>query len=236
MRSPSRQMAGVFAASGAIVAIAILLLFYQLREASERSETFTFTVWFVIFQVFVFFGGMTQAAFRAGATTTVVPVRAAFLTTIPVYNVVALATVGLFNFVLLPQQQASPNTYYTIAVAETLLWLALVVVLRVVYIVHHTAHSEAATSRANIDAMLVTCDRIRAATDANGWPSSQSLRTLAEQIRFSEGLRRNENLATEVNARLAEAETIAMAGGDDASKKTIERIVREISVMATRRG
>lgn len=236
MRSPSRQMAGVIAASGSIVAVVTLLLFYQFRDAVDRSETFSFTVWFVTFQVFVFFGGLTLTAYRAGATSTAVPVRLAFLTTVPFYNAVALATVGLFNFVLLPQQYASPNAYYTIAVAETLLWLTFVVFLRVVDITHHAAHSEAATSRANIDAMLVTCDRIRAATDANGWPISQSLRMLADQIRFSEGLRRNESLATEVNVRLTEVEAIVMADGDYASQKTLERIVKEISIMTTRRG
>lgn len=236
MRAPSRQMAGVISASGCIVAVVVLLLFYQLRDATERSETFSFTVWFVVFQVFVFFGGLTLTAYRSGSTHTAMPVRVASLTTIPLYNVVALATVGLFNFILFPQQYASPNAYYTIAVAETLLWLAFVIILRVVDIAHHSAHSEAATSRTNIDAMLVTCDRIRAATDANGWPINQALRTLAEQIRFSEGLRRNESLATEVNARLAEVEAIAMTGDDDASRKTLERIVREISIMTTRRG
>lgn len=236
MRSPSRQMAGVIAASGFIVAVAILLLFYQLRDAAERSETFLFTVWFVIFQVFVFFGGLTLTAYRTGNTHTAVPVRVAFLTTIPLYNVAALATVGVFNFVLLPQQYASPNAYYTIAVAETLLWIALVVILRVVDIAHHAAHSEAAASRANIDVMLVTCDRIRAASDSNGWPTSQSLRMLTDRIRFSEGLRRNDSLATEMNARLDEAEAIAMAGGDDSAQKTLERIVKEISIMTTRKG
>ena len=59
---------------------------------------------------------------------------------------------------------------------------------------------------------------------------------LADQIRFSEGLRRNESLATEVNVRLTEVEAIVMADGDDASQKTLERIVKEISIMTTRRG
>lgn len=229
-------MAGVIAASGFIVAVVALLLFYQLRDVAERTETFFFTVWFVIFQLFVFFGSLTLTAYRAGATRTAMPVRIVFLITTPLYNVLALVTVGLFNFVLLPQQYASPNIYHTIAVAETLLWLAFVIILRVVDIAHHVAHSEAATSRANIDVMLVTCDRIRAASDANGWSISKSLCVLAEKIRFSEEFRRNYGLATEINVRLSEAEAIAMADGDDAAQKALERIMKEILVMTTRRG
>ena len=229
-------MAGVFATSGCIVAAVTLLLFYQLRDAAERSETFSFTVWFVILQEVVFFGGLALTAFRTGVTSTAVPVRAAHLTTIVLYNVVALATVGIFNFVLLPQRHASPNAYYTIAVAETGLWLALLVVLRVVDIAHHAAHGEASMARTGVDEMLVTCDRVRAASESHGWRLGQAIRDLADRIRFSEGLRRNGSLAAELTGRLDELEEIATAGGDENAQKTAERMVKEISIMATRRG
>lgn len=228
-------MAGVFALAGCIGAAVTLLLFYQLRDAPARSETFTFTVWFVVFQEALFFGSLALTAFRSGRTSTAVPVRIGYLTTVVLYNFVALATVALFNLVLLPHH-AGPKTYYTVAIAETGLWLALLVILQVVDIAHHASHREAEVMRSGVDQMLVTCDRLRALSEAHGWRLAQPLRELAERIRFSEGLRRNGSLVEEVSGRLDELEALAGAGGDDSAQKAAERLVKEISIMATRRG
>jgi hypothetical protein len=235
MRTPGQKMARVFALAGCIVAAVTLLLFYQLRDAPARSEAFTFTVWFVVFQEALLFGSLALTALRSGGTSTVVPVRIGYLTTVVLYNLVALATVAIFNLVLLPQH-AGPKTYYTVAIAESGLWLALLVTLQVVDIVHHASHREAEIMRDTVEQLLLTCDRIRALSDAQGWQLSQSLRELAERTRFSEGLRRNTSLVEEVSRRLDELETLVTGGGDDAAQKAAERLVKEVSIMATRRG
>lgn len=235
MRSPGWQAAGVFALAGCIVAAVTLLLFYQLSDASARSETFTFTVSFVVFQEAVLFGSLALTASRSRRTSTAVPVRMGYLTTVVLYNLIALATAALFNFLLLPQH-ASPKTYYTVAIAETGLWLALLVILRLVDIAHHASHRQAELMRGGVDTMLLTCDRVRALSETHGWRLAQSLRELAERIRFSEGLRRNGSLVQEVSGRLDQLETLVSAGGDDSAQKAAERLVKEISIMATRRG
>ena len=235
MRTPGRQMAGVFALAGCIVAAVTLLLFYQFRDAPARSETFTFTVWFVVFQEALFFVSLALTAFCSGRTSTAVPVRIGYLTTIVLYNLVALATVALFNVALLPLHTGA-KVYYAVAIAETGLWLALMVILQVVDIAHHASHREAEVMRGDIDLMLVTCDRLWGLSEAHGWRLAQPLREMAERIRFSEGLRRNGSLVEEVSSRLGELETLAKAGGDDAAQKAAERLVKEIAIIATRRG
>jgi hypothetical protein len=234
MRPPRRQSAGVFALAGCIVATVTLLLFYQLRDAPARSETFNFTMWFVVFQEALFFGSPAVTALYLGRTSAAEPVRIGYLTTVVLYNLIALATVALFNLVLLPQH-ADPKTYYTVAIAETGLWLALLVIMQLVDIAHQTSHREAEVMRGDIDRMLLTCDRLRAVSEAHGWRLAQ-LRELAERIRFSEGLRRNGSLVEEVWGRLDELERLASAGGDDAAHKAAERLVTEIAIVATRRG
>jgi hypothetical protein len=82
----------------------------------------------------------------------------------------------------------------------------------------------------------VTCDRIRALGEIQGWRLAQPLRELAERIRFSEGLRRNGSLVEELSRHLDELETLAGVGGDDSAQKAAERLVTEISIMATRRA
>lgn len=235
MKNPGWQAAAIFALAGGIVAAVTLLLFYQLSDASTRGETFGFTVSFVVFQEAVLFGSLALTASRSSRTSTAVPVRMGYVTTVVLYNVTALATVALFNFFLLPQD-ASPKTYYTVAIAETGLWLALLVTLRLVDIAHHALHRQAERMRGGVDTMLLRCDRVRALTEVHGWRIAQSLRELAERIRFSEGLRRNGRLVEEVSGRLDELETLASAGGDDSAQKAAERLVQEISIMATRRG
>jgi len=229
------QAAGVFAIAGGIVAAVTLLLFYQLSDASARGETFGFTVSFVVFQEAVLFGSLALSASRSGRTSTALPVRMSYVTTVVLYNFTALATVALFNFLLVPQH-ASPKVYYTVAIAETGLWLALLVTLRLVDIAHYTSHRQAELMRGGIDTMVLTCDRVRALSDTHGWRLAPSLRELAERIRLSEGLRRNSRLVEEVSARLSELETLAGAGGDDSAQEAAERLVQQISIMATRRG
>ncbi len=150
MKTLERQMAGVFALVGCIIAAVTLLLFYQLRDAPARSETFTFTVWFVVFQEVLFFAVLALRVSCSGRTLTAVPVRIAYLTSVVLYNLVALATVALFNLVLLPQH-ADSRTYYTVAIAETGLCLALLTILQVVDIAHHASHRQAEVMRGGVD-------------------------------------------------------------------------------------
>jgi hypothetical protein len=235
MKTARCEMSGVLAVVGCIVAAVTLLLFYELCDPSARSETFTFTVWFVVFQEALFFGSLALIGFRWDDASTAAPVRIGYLTSVVLYNLLGLATVVLFNLALLPQH-ARPKTYYTVAVAETGLWVALAVILRVVSITRRTSHREAETSRSGVDRMLVTCDRIRALGESHGWRLAAPLHELAERIRFSEGLRRNRSLLDEVSRRLDQLEVVASGAGDESAEKTAERLVRELSIMATRRG
>jgi hypothetical protein len=235
MRTPAQQQSRVFALAGCMVIAVTLLLFYQLYDAHARTDTFTFTVWFVVFQEALFFGSLALISLRSARTSTAVAVRIGYHTTVVLYNLVALVTVALFNSVLLPQH-ASPESYYTVTIAETGLLLTLLVILPAVNIAHHASHREAEVMRSVVDQMLVTCDRLRALTEAHGWRLTQSLRELGERIRFSEGLRLNGDLVVEVSSRLDDLETLTSAGGDEAAQKAVERLVKELTIMAMRRG
>ena len=235
MTMPEHQKASVFAFTGCIVVAVTLLLLYQVFDTIIYGETFTFTIWFIIFQEVLLFGALSITGFLSGRTTTAVPIRISYLTSVVLFNFVALVTVILFNCALFIGVVKS-KTYYWVAISETGLWLSLLLLLRGANIVHQFSHRQAEDIRGLVDQLLIHCDRIRVISLSHGWRLNGSLRELSDQIRFSEGLRRNLSLTEEVSNRLNELEKLVNAEQEDIGQKEAEQTVKEITILASRRG
>ena len=231
-------MSVVFVLAGAVVMAVTLFLFYQLREPELRRDTFEFTAWFVLAQEAVLFGGLAFLAARAGVSRTAAPVRGSYITTIVLYNAVAVGTVLLFNTLILPLGIASANTYYTTCVAESGLAVAALLFMQIVGVADRFGHSEAQASRANLDDLVRACERVQSVAESNGVARelTASFRSLSNQIRFSEGLRRDAALVAEVDMRVAHVEQIVSRGMDDDSIAKAAVLVREVQAIAGRRG
>lgn len=235
MKEPGTKIAGIFALAGAIVSATIVVLFYQLRVPAERSITFSFTAWFTTLQSVLFFGSLALVSLSRGAEKPIVPARASLVTSTVLYNIVALATILAFNVWLLPDI-ARPATYYTIGGAETALWVALVVLLRMVGIVHQASHAEAIATRQGVETLTAACDRIVAAAEAGGWQISQQLRDLSDRIRFSEGIRRNAEVAADVRSRLGRLEQVVASRANTDGQASASQLLTELRALAARRG
>ncbi len=240
MSDGERHMSLVFPLAGAVIMAVTLFLFHQLREPELRSDTFEFTKWLVLAQEAALFGGLDFVAAQAGASRTAAPVWGSYITIIVLYNAVAVGTVLLFNIWMLPPSVASANTYYTICIAESGL-AAVLVLIQVVGITARSRHSESQASRHNVDDLVHSCERCKrvlSVAEANGATRelAASLRELPRQLRFSEGLRQNPILASDVGLRLAHLEQHANESMDDESTEKAVGLVREIQALAGRRG
>ena len=233
-----RRMSVVFLLAGAVTIAVTFFLFQQLRQPDLRSETFEFTKWFILTQEAVLFGALAFVAAQAGISRTPVPVRGSYITIIVLYNSAAVATVLLFNVVTLPSGLTSANTYYTICIAESGLAVAALVLMQVVGIAARSGHSDAQASRRNADDLIQSCERVLSVVESNGVARelAASLRELPRQLRFSEAIRRDPLLASDVDMRLAHLEQLASEGMDDESSVKAAALVREIKALARRRG
>lgn len=233
MNNPGKQAARVFTYSGGIIIAVTLLLMYQLSDAHSRGETFTFTLAFISFQEALFFGALAFNSLNSAKESTTIPLRFAYVTIIVFYNFIATMTVILFN--VLPYfQSINSKIYYTITIAETGLCLALMAILRIVDITHNNSHLAAEHARSNIELMLYACDRIFAFNQIHKWKLTDQLQQLTERIRFSEGLRRNKQLATELLDLLDELESLISVGGNSDAEKRAEQLANTILTNANR--
>jgi len=146
------------------------------------------------------------------------------------YNVAAVVTMIVFNLVL--PQYRTPRTYYSINGAVTALAVALILLLQLVTVAHTRGHLEAATTRSNVEHLVRSCDSIREKSKLNGW--NLNVVKLSEQIRFSEGLRRDPSLAQQVADRLARLEYMTDEMINENSRDEAQRIVREVESLAGR--
>lgn len=218
MNNPGKQAARVFTLTGGSIIAITLLLMYQLSEVQSRSETFAFTVAFISLQEVLFFGTLAWNAHSSARNNVALPVRLAYFSTIVLYNCIATITVILFNLVPFFQSTHS-NIYYTMALSETGLCFAVIVVLRLVDIAHKHSHFKAEQARSHIDLMLDTCDRIFTFNQIHKWNLAGLVLQLAEGIRFSEGLRRNSQFATELLDLLSELESLIRTGGNEEAEQ-----------------
>ncbi|MBI3714121.1 MAG: hypothetical protein HY253_14330 [Burkholderiales bacterium] len=235
MNNSGQQAARVFTYSGGIIIAVTLFLMYQLSEAHNRGETFTFTLAFISFQEALFFGTLAYNSLNSASGTATTPLRFAYVTTIVFYNFIATMTVILFT--VLPYfQNIASKIYYTITIAETGLCLALMVILRIVDITHNNSHLAAEQARSNIELMLYACDRIFAFNQIHRWKLAGVLQQLAERIRFSEGLRRNKQLSAELLDLLDELESLIKTGGNDDAEQRAEQLANIILTNASRQA
>ena len=233
MNNPGKSAAQTLALVGGIMVALTLLLMYQLSEAQSRSETFTFTVVFLCVQEVLFFGTLACNSLYNAKNTSNFPLQLAYVSSIVLYNFIAIITVILFSFVPYLLNGHS-NIYITIALTETGLCLALIVILRMVDIAHRHSHLDASQARNNIELMLHTCDRIFALNHIHKWKLADLLHQVAERIRFSEGLRRNRQLCAELLALLNELELLITASGNDDAEQRAAQLANTILVYASR--
>jgi hypothetical protein len=220
----------ILGATGLIAAAVEVFLFYALREPLHRSNTFAFTTWYCAFQIVMLFGALLYAAIRDGHPGSIVPVNSAVVTIVFACNVLAVVTVVIFNLIL--PQYSTPRTYYSVSLAETALGIATVILIQAAGVAHQVGHMQAVATREAVQELASTCDRIATAATVHGW----SLDSAADDIRFSEGVRRNPALAEEVSRRLMKLEALAGATADDSVRAEADKIVNEIKVLAARRG
>ena len=235
MKAAGRQVGWVFAVAGAIVMADTSFLFYQLRESQLRSEAFSFTVGFVLFQEFLLFGSLVYVSLSAGRSSTPVPVRIGYVTVILFCFIIALITILVFNLFLLPRY-ASSHTYYTILIARTGLAILMLGLIHVVGIVQRGAHRESELKRARVEELVTACDRIRAVCGIHGWQIEQSCSRLGEQIRFCEGLRRNQLLMDEMATKVGQLEALVQTQKQNGESAQAMQLVKEIAILASRRS
>jgi hypothetical protein len=221
----------ILAAAGLLLAVVVLFLFYGVSEPSSRSETFSFTAWFSASQVVLLFTALIYTTIKDGRPGSVIPVNSATVVATFIYNVVAVMTMLLFTQFLLPHRSSS-RTYYVMCIAELGIAVAYAVLLQLVAVAHQVGHTEALKSRATIDSLLKACDVISCNAASGGW--MLDLRHCAELIRFSEGLRRDPALASEVDQLLAEIEVLTKSAPQEPALGEAKKLIGGIEALAKR--
>lgn len=235
MKAAARHVGWVLVVAGAIVMADTAFLFYQLRDSQLRSETFSFTVGFVLFQELLLFGSLVYISLSAGRSSTPVPVRIGYVTVVVFCLITALMIILVSNLFLLPRYVSS-HTYYTILIARTGTAILMLGLIHIVGIVQRAAHRESELKRAKVEDLLTACDRIRALCGIHGWQIEQSCGRLGEEIRFCEGLRRNQLLVDEISLKLGQLEALAQTRKQNEGTAQATQLVKEISMLASRRG
>jgi hypothetical protein len=230
---PRIKGVAILAVSGLLLVAVVLFLFYGISEPYSRSETFPFTAWFSAGQVIFLFAALIYTAIKDGHPGSVIPVNSATVVATFLYNVVAVLTVLLFTQLLLPHR-SSARTYYVICVAELGIAAAYVVMFQLVAVAHNLGHTDALESRATIDDLLRKCDAISCNAASEGW--ALDFRRCAEHIRFSEGLRRDSTLPSEVNRLLGELEVLTRSGPDESALGQAKKLIIGIEALAKHRN
>ena len=230
---PRVKGVAILAASGLLLTAVILFIFYGISVPLSRSETFRFTAWFSAAQVLLLFSSLIYTAIKDGRPGSVIPVNSATVIATFIYNVAAVLTMLLFTLYLLPRY-SSARTYYVICIAELGIAAAYLVLLQLVAIAHKVGHTEALDSRPTIDGLIRKCDAISGNACSVGW--RLDMRHCTEQIRFSEGLRRNPTLPSEIARLLEELEALTNAAPEEPAIRNAQRLMSGIEALAQRRN
>lgn len=235
MKNSAIQIAVSYCLAGIILSATTLVLFYNLSNETNRSETFTFTVGLVLFQEFLLFGSLTFTSLFVNKILTPVPVITGYFSSVLIYNVISIITIVLFEFSK-AYLNISPHIYYTIAIAEIGIWLSFVVLLRLAGIAYNFSHFGSETKHSSIQEMISACGRLQENIELHGWKFSELLNQLADRIRFSEGIRRDQNLFNEVSNQLKTLEMLTKNCGDDLTQKKISNMVEELLILTKHRA
>jgi hypothetical protein len=230
---PRIKGVSILAVAGLLATAVVLFLFYGIAEPSTRSESFSFTAWFSAVQVILLFSSLIYAAIKDGRPGSVIPVNSATVVVTFIYNVIAALTILLFTQVLLPHR-SSARTYYVICIAELGAALAYAILLQLVSVARHASDAEATQSRAGVDVLLRKCGVISSNAAMGGW--TLDLERCSEVIRFSEGLRRNPALPSEVDRLLAELEVLTQSAPREPALGEATKLIRGIEALARRRN
>jgi hypothetical protein len=228
---PRIKGVAILAAAGLLLTVVVLFLFYGISVPLSRSETFVFTAWFSAAQVLLLFSSLVYTAIKDGHPGSVIPVNSATVIATFIYNVAAVLTILLFTLYLFPRF-SSARTYYVICVAELGVAAAYLVLLQLVAVAHKVGHTEALESRATIDGLVRMCDAISSNAASIGW--KLDMRRCMEQIRFSEGLRRDTTLPSEVARLLEELETLTNMAPEEPAVGEAKKLISGIEALARR--
>ena len=228
---PRIKGVAILAAAGLLLTAVVLFLFYGISEPSSRSGTFSFTAWLSAVQVMLLFSSLIYTAIKDGRPKSVIPVNSATVIVAFIYNVIAVLTILLFTQVLLPQR-STERTYYVICIAELGAAVAYAILLQLVSVAHHVGHTEAVQSRAGVDGLLRRCEVISSNAAIGGW--QLDLRRCSDVIRFSEGLRRDLALPSEVDRLLAELEVLTQSAPQEPALGEAKKLISGIEALARR--
>jgi len=229
MRQAGRQFAFVLIIAGAMVIGDTIFQFHQWRNNHAGSETFAFPAGFIIVQEVILFGGLAWFSLSIRRSATPLPIRLGYVTVLLLYLTTTLVTMLIFNFRLLPYFAIS-RLYYGALIARTAVALLFLGVLHVA----RRAQREGQGSRNKVDDLLKACDRIRVLYATNYAMVERTCSGLGEQIRFCEGLRRNQSLVDEIATKLAQLESVVSLPGSNGEAAKANQLIREISLLATR--
>lgn len=222
----------ILASAGLLLSAVVPFLFYGIVEPSSRSNTFLFTTWLSTGQVIILFSALVYTAIKDGHPGSVIPVNSATVVVAFLYNVAATLTILLFTLVLLPHRSSTPRTYYVVCIAELGIAGAYAILLQLVAIAHRIGHSEPAERRTTVNGLVRKCEIISSIAASNGW--TLDVKRCSELIRFSEGLRRDPALSTEVDRLLSQLEALTQAPSLDASLADAKKLICNIETLATR--
>ncbi len=230
---PRIKGVAILSAAGLLLTAVVLFLFYGISVPVSRSETFVFTAWFSAAQVLLLFSSLIYTAIKDGHPGSVIPVNSATVIATFFYNVAAGLTMLLFVLYLLPRY-SSARTYYVICIAELGVAAAYMVLLQLVAVAHKVGHTEALQSRETIDDLVRICDAISLRAASLGW--KVDLRRCSELIRFSEGLRRDPALPSEVDRLLTELEVLTKSTPQEPALGEAQKLISGIEALARRRN
>jgi hypothetical protein len=230
---PRIKGVAILAAAGLLLTAVVLFLFYGMSVPSSRSETFVFTAWFSTAQALLLFASLIYTAIKDGRPGSVIPVNSATVIATFIYNVAAVLTMLLFTLYLLPRY-SSAGTYYVICIAELGIAAAYVVLLQIVAVAHEVGHAGAQQSRATIESLLRMCEAISCNAASGSW--KLDMRRCAEQIRFSEGLRRNPGLQQDAARLLEELEILTNSASEEPAISEAKKLISSIEALTKRRN
>jgi hypothetical protein len=121
----------------------------------------------------------------------------------------------------------------TIAIVETIIAFAVIILLQVVNIVQVEGHKEAGHARDQIEALLALCSTILSEAKIKSVNLDEKITSLSSSIRFSERLRKDSELYARVKSMLEQILSMLCDGSNLSEMKAeLSRIIREAEILS----
>jgi hypothetical protein len=219
---------------GILVATDTVLLLSIGRRLFPSQDVLSLTACFVILQEAILLGLLTYITMTAGRSSIALPVHLGYVSVLASCSLFAFLVIAVFDALLTLGVVGIGAFWKALAVRQASL-LILLLGVHIVGIVQRASHQQAEQQRADIEDAMRACDRIAVVATLSGWEFDGEVEETRENLRFSEVLRQDQPLFSEVLGKLSQLESLARTGGDGEPKANAERLLKEVLVLSSQR-